>query len=307
MSTPRTVVSGGTGYVGRFIVESLLAAGHDVTVIGRRPPADGFFSKPVHFASLSLEPEAITSAPFEGVDFFVHGAFDHEPGKYRGGEGNNPQGFRRRNLDGSAALFAAAKTVGVRRTVFLSSRAVYGSHSPGVWFSETVEARPDTLYGEVKLGAEQALSALRGPGFQGVSLRVTGVYGPGGPGRPHKWTGLVADYLAGREIAPRAGTEVHGRDVAAAVRLVLELPTPDDVILNVSDLLVDRRDILAIVKRELGSSHPLPEAADKGAVNAMRTDRLAALGWRPGGRKLLEESILELLESCNVSVRRPSG
>ncbi|WP_163267841.1 NAD-dependent epimerase/dehydratase family protein [Chelativorans alearense] len=294
MSAPHSVVSGGTGYVGRFIVEALLAAGHAVTVLGRSAPADGFFSAPVRFLPLSLEPAAASPAPFKGADFLVHAAFDHVPGRYRGGEGNDPEAFRRRNLQGTVALFTAARDAGVRRAVFLSSRAVYGPRPPGTWLEEGDDARPDTLYGAVKLAAERMLEGLSDARFRGVSLRVTGVYGPAGPGHAHKWAGLFADYLAGRAIDPRAGTEVHGRDVAAAVRLVLEKDAPAGPVLNVSDVLVDRRDILAIVKRETGAPHPLPGTADKEAVNAMRCERLSALGWRPGGMALLEETVARL-------------
>lgn len=295
MSVHNCVVSGGTGYVGRFIVEGLLSLGHDVTVMGRQAPPAGFFSKPVRFAPLTLEPNAVSARPFEGTDFFIHAAFDHVPGKYRGGEGDDPTTFRRRNLDGSIALFETAKAAGMRRAVFLSSRAAYGPQPPGTWLDEADEVRPDTLYGKVKLEAERALQELSDADFQGIGLRVTGVYGPAGPGRAHKWAGLFQDYLAGRGIPPRAGTEVHGRDVAAAVRLTLETERPQNGIFNVSDLLVDRCDILAIVKRITGSPHPLPDPSDKGAVNVMRMDRLRALGWRPGGLKVLEDTIAELL------------
>jgi len=295
MGRPSSIVSGGTGYVGRFVVEGLLAAGHQVTVMGRQPPKKGYFSQPVRFLPLSLEPEEVSEAAFERTDFFIHGAFDHVPGKYRGGEGEDAEGFRRRNLDGTIALFDAAKRAGVRSIVFLSSRAVYGSRPAGEWLDETDEAHPDTLYGEVKLAAEKALQDLCGQDCRGVSLRITGVYGPAGPGKPHKWADLFADYLAGREIEPRVATEVHGQDVAAAVRLVLEGPKQEEAVLNVSDIIVDRRELLAIVKREKDSPHPLPPAGDPSQVNAMRTGRLRALGWTSGGVRLLEDTVVSLL------------
>ncbi|MCR4268258.1 NAD(P)-dependent oxidoreductase [Nitratireductor sp. ZSWI3] len=296
MSAPHGIVSGGTGLVGRFIVEALLSAGYRVTVAGRHAPADGFFSAPVPFTPLALEPTAVSAALFEGADVFVHAAFDHLPGRYRGGEGDDAAGFRRRNLDGSLALFRAARSAGVSRTVFLSTRAVYGPRPPGAMLDEDEDCRPDTLYGAVKLAAEQELAALCGPAFAGASLRVTGVYGPAGPGRRHKWAGLFEDYLAGRPVAPRAATEVHGADVAAAVRLMLEAPadTVSKRVFNVSDIVLDRRDLLALVAQETGCAHPLPEAADIAAVNAMKTGRLRTLGWRPGGAALLQQTVMEL-------------
>jgi nucleoside-diphosphate-sugar epimerase len=291
----RTVVSGGTGYVGRFIVEGLLAAGHTVTVLGRTRPHADFFSAPVAFQPHKLGSEIPVDA-FSGADFFVHAAFDHVPGKYRGGEGEDPASFRRRNLEGSVALFEAARQAGIGRTIFLSSRAVYGPRPSGTWLDEADKAAPDTLYGEVKLAAENALQELCDDRFQTTSLRVTGVYGPAARGRAHKWAALFADYLAGKPIAPRAGTEVHGADVAQAVRLVLEHPGTPPALLNVSDILVDRHDLLKIVRDLTGNLQPLPQRADASSVNAMKTDRLRALGWKPGGSQRLAGTVSQLLQ-----------
>lgn len=292
----RTVVSGGTGYVGRFIVEGLLAAGHAVIVLGRtQPPAD-FFSMPVGFKPYELGGE-LPSGLFQGADFFVHAAFDHVPGKYRGGEGEDPTSFRSRNLDGSVALFEAARRAGIRRATFLSSRAVYGPRPAGTWLDEVDKPIPDTLYGEVKLAAENALQELRTGHFQATSLRVTGVYGAAAKGREHKWASLFADYLDGKSIAPRAGTEVHGSDVAGAVRLVLEHPAIPPALLNVSDILLDRHDLLKIVRDLTGSSHALPPRANAASVNAMKTDRLRTLGWEPGGSQRLADTVAELLHT----------
>ncbi len=289
----RVLVTGGSGYVGRFIVEWLLADGDLVTVFGRNPPPPNFFSKPVDFQTGDLEPQTFRPETFAGFDAVVHAAFDHLPGKYRGGEGDDPEGFVRRNRDGSIALFEAAKRAGVSRVIFLSTRAVYGPKASGTALDEDTPATPDTLYGKVKRDAEEALLAMVDGDFAATILRVTGVYGPAGPGRRQKWADLFDDYLAGKEIAPRAGTEVHGEDVAAAIRIALDGPTP--AILDVSDLIVDRHDLLAIVKAATGSAHPLPKRADASAINAMDCARLKSLGWTPGGRPLLERTIRALL------------
>lgn len=290
------LVTGGTGTVGRFIVEGLLTAGHDVMVAGRHAPALGLFTRDVGFRVAALSPDGPPAGLFDGAEALVHAAFDHVPGRYRGGEGDDPEGFRARNLIGTQRLFEAARDAGLSRAVFLSSRAVYGRQPPGARLFETTVPDPDTLYGEVKLRGEAALSALCGPGFTGASLRVTGVYGLPGPGAAHKWSGLFADYLAGREIAPRAGTEVHGEDVAAAVGRLLEAPASAlaGQVYNVSDLVIDRRDILAPLKAARQCPHPLPPAADATALNVMDTSRLEALGWRPGGRAAFEAVISEL-------------
>lgn len=298
----RVLVSGGTGLVGRYIVEELLAAGYSVIVGARHAPVPGFFSRPVDFVPLSLDPDSDQIDAFDDAYFFVHAAFSHVPGRYRGGEGDDPEGFRRLNLDGSVRLFETARRAGTRRCVFLSSRAAYGEHPPGTLLAETTLARPGTLYGEVKLDAERALADLVQPGFAGVSLRATGVYGDLSP---NKWDDLIDDYLAGRPVAARAGTEVHGRDVGRAVRLMLEADSTriSGEIFNVSDLNADTRDILSPVRRETGCRHPLPEATDKASVNAMSTERIRALGWAPGGIPLFEATLRALAMMRSAPVR----
>lgn len=293
----RVLVSGGTGFVGRFIVVHLLQAGYEVVVGGRTRPPDTFFGGPVDFVPLPLDPTIDHRAAFDNVQCFIHAAFQHIPGRYRGGEGDDPEGFRRTNLDGSVRLFETAREQGVERCIFLSSRAVYGAHPAGTVLTEGSACHPESLYGTLKLEAERQLELLDTNDFKTASLRVTGVYGAPGNGASHKWQTLFDDYLRGRPVAPRVGTEVHGDDVATAVRLVLEaearrLPAS---VFNVSDILVDSRTILEIVREITGCTNDLPEPAALADFNAMDCDRLRALGWVPGGLPRLRETIEELL------------
>ncbi|AKH99164.1 nucleoside-diphosphate-sugar epimerase [Hoeflea sp. IMCC20628] len=292
----KALVSGGTGLVGRFIVEELLDQGYEVTVGGRTQPAERLFSRPVGFVPLVLDPDRDQAVAFEGADHFVHAAFDHLPGKYRGGEGSDPDGFRARNLDGTMRLFQTARQAGVKRCVFLSSRAVYGPQRDGTLLNEATVPRPDTLYGAVKLAAEQALAAMAGPDFIATSLRVTGVYGTARPGQSHKWQALFADYLAGRPVEPRLATEVHGRDVAQAVQMMLELQADkiNGLAFNVSDLLLDRHDLLRLLQAAAGSAHQLPAPVAGDAPWQMDTARLRKLGWTPGGKELLATTVRSL-------------
>jgi len=289
----KVLVSGGTGLVGRYIVEELLNAGYQVIIGGRHAPLPRLFSRPVDFAPLSLDPDTDHIEAFDDAYFFVHAAFSHVPGKYRGGEGDDPKGFKRLNLDGTVKLFEAARRAGTRRCVFLSSRAVYGDAATSHLQTEDLLPKPDTLYGEVKLDCERALAHLAGPGFAAVSLRATGVYGDL---LPNKWSGLIDDYLDGRPIPARAGTEVHGHDLGAAVRLMLEIEASriSGAVFNVSDITVDTRDILARIQAETGCLHALPPAADKASLNLMETAKLEGLGWKPGGLPLFAETVKTL-------------
>lgn len=292
----RVLVSGATGIVGRFVVEHLLARGHEV-VAGVRDVTTALpVSRPVETVFLSLDRDAPLPS-FEGCNAVVHAAFQHVPGRYRGGEGNDPEGFRRANVDGSLRLFEAAKRAGVRRCIFLSSRAVYGPQPSGDLLSETMAPAPESLYGIVKWEAEQALAALRTSDFLTVSLRATGVYGLL-YGLPHKWEGLARHYLAGRPVEDRVGTEVHGDDLAAAVRLLL---TADAALVgnkafNASDLLTSHHDVLAELQQATACIHPLPEPFDKSLFSQMDTTRLRSLGWHPGGNDRFRADIAALAE-----------
>ncbi|MFN7101319.1 MAG: NAD-dependent epimerase/dehydratase family protein [Pseudorhizobium sp.] len=284
----KVLVSGGTGLVGRYIVNGLAEAGHDLTVGGRTPPPEHWFTAPVGFIPLTLEPEKDQSGAFAGVDAYVHAAFDHLPGIYRGGEGDDAARFRRLNLDGTVSLFETARASGVRRCVFLSSRAVYDGLADGLPLEETADLAPTSLYGKVKLAAEMALAGLSSPDFVTASLRLTGVYGDL---RPNKWDPLYADYLAGRSIAPRAGTEVHGRDVAAAVHLTLEAEENriNGLSFNVSDITVHTEQLITGGMQE--------KSDDEASLRRMNTQRVSSLGWTPGGHSLLQETLARLHRS----------
>lgn len=284
----RVAITGATGLVGRFFTERAMAEGHHVTALTRRAPPPGFFSQAARH-----QPYVLGDSPdLSDVHEVIHCAFSHIPGRYRGGEGDDPQGFVTANLAGSETLFHAAKQAGVARVFFLSSRAVYGDFAQPRQLHEEQAPHPATLYGEVKWQAEQTLAALSGGGFTGIALRATGVYGPAGPGQRHKWANLFDDYLKGWPVPPRRGTEVHGADLAQVPVLLRKAPAGA---YNVSDFLLDRRALLAQVARLTGCTNPLPPAAND-AFSGMTTEKLQRHGWAPGGPDLLSASLPGLIK-----------
>jgi nucleoside-diphosphate-sugar epimerase len=290
----RILVSGGTGLVGRYIVEGLLTAGHDVVVGARTRPPDGYVPRPVNFVQLHLDPDLDQAPSFTNIDGFVHAAFDHLPGRYRGGEGDDPVRFRRLNENGTKALFTTAKHAGVERAVFLSSRAVYDGMASGTVLTEDLDLSPTSLYGQVKLACETSLASLAAPGFTTTSLRATGIYGSL---RPNKWDSLIADAIAGKTVAPRAGTEVHGDDVAQAVRLLLEADpaTVSGQSFNLSDIVLDTRMIL----ESLGVGTELPPSSPLDA-NVMDTNKIRRIGWSPGGMRRFQVTMGDLARHINA-------
>lgn len=280
----RVLITGASGHVGRFLARALADAGHEVVALGRN----------VVPGTIPLRWRLGDPVTLPEAGALVHAAFDHVPGLYRGGEGDDPEGFWRRNVEGTRRLFEAALARGVTRVVFLSSRAAYGDARPGATLREEDPVATGSLYGRAKHATERMLDGFADQGMRPVSLRATGVYGLPPGAAEHKWSGLFRDYLAGRPVAPRVATEVHGADLAAAVTLLLATPGTERLY-NVSDIVLDRRDLLARVAVLAGGAYAPPDRADASALAVMATDRLRGLGWRPGGLARLEAELPGLI------------
>ncbi len=273
----RIALTGATGLAGHAIAAHLAGLGLDVVTLGRAP-------SPLELPHVTW---TLGERPRVACDALVHCAFSHVRGRYRGGEGGDPEGFLRLNRDGTLRLLEALPAA---RVVFLSSRAVYGDFPPGTRLDETMTPRPDTLYGEMKRAIEAEVAAR-----DGVSLRSTGLYGPPAPRRLHKWTAVFADFAAGRAVPARVSTEVHVEDLARAVALCLTRATPP--LLNVSDIVLDRRDLLEAYAALTRTGGRLPERGDAAAVNEMDCGRLRGLGWAPRGPQGLQAALAEMIDA----------
>ncbi|AXC48882.1 NAD(P)-dependent oxidoreductase [Paracoccus suum] len=298
----KIAITGANGFVGQYITQAAMDAGHQVTSFGRsRPLLPGV----THNSWLLGEIPDLS-----GHDALIHAAFHHAPGRYRGGEGNDPEGFVQTNLSGSIALFEFAKAAGLEACLFLSSRAVFDGYPPGTCLTEDLTPLPTTLYGRVKAEAESALADLSSATFRTANLRPTGVYGMPLDGSQHKWAKLFAEFRAGQEIEPHVATEVHAGDLASAVLLALNDLTagakdargPTNRNFNVSDLVLDRRELLKLyaAKNSL-SGENLPPAKDRQGLKILRCQRTEEIGWRPGGLARLS-TMLE-----NVAVKSPGA
>jgi len=88
--------------------------------------------------------------------------------------------YRRINVDMTRALTRKCLQAGVRRFVFLSSVKVHGERSDLRGFREDDVPRPEDVYGQTKLEAEQALAReTSGTTLAYTIVRPPLVYGPG--------------------------------------------------------------------------------------------------------------------------------
>ena len=300
----RVAVTGATGLLGRFLVPHLLARGHVIHALKRQTSNVAGFasSKNLHWFKGDLTDVDSLEALVERCDGVVHSAFQHIPGRYRGGEGNDPKAFMAINLQCTLAFLDALVKAGVKRTVFVSSRAVFDGYSESTNpIGDDAQTDPQSLYGELKARTEDYGNTLENIGF--CSLRPTGIYGLTHPVSRSKWFELVAE--ATRQSTSRLGysmqqrTEVHGKDVASAIELLLMASNShvEHKSFNCSDIAVSELQLAELSarifhKQELDLD-ALPESI--APVNPMACDRLAALGWRPGGLPQLAETLAALL------------
>ena len=300
----KITVTGATGYVGRFIAKRLVDEGAELRA-WRRPSSD-LRGLPVEIEWIEGELSSPTSAArlVEGADALVHAALDHVPGRYRGGEGEDPARFLNANVDGSLALLAAARKAGVGRAVVISSRAVFGRSVDGS-IGDDDPVSPDTHYGAAKAALEDFVRRVGAEGFPIAALRPTGVYGVVEPVERSKWFSFVNDVLGDVAVPERVATEVHGTDVAGATWLLLTSP-PERVAgraFNCSDIVVSNREIVRLVQQLTGKSGPLPEEGTP-PPSVMRTDALKGLGFAFGGKPLFERTVADLVAGVS---RRRSG
>ena len=298
----RIAVTGASGIVGRFVVARLHAEGATIRALVRPTSERAGLPPETGFVVGDLTDDGILGELVGGVDAVVHCAYAHASGRYRGGEAEDRFAFWRTNLLAGVGLMERTRLAGVRRLVLLSSRAVFGRDTLAAdWVDDDTRPVPDTHYGALKLALEAHVSAFSSADdVCYTSLRPTGVYGVTQPVENSKWFDLARAVASGAALPPaRLGTEVHGVDVADAVWTLLTAPA--DVVagrsFNCADLLVDTREVMTRLARQLDRPAQLPEPARNRVRHPMRTTALRGLGWQPGGEERLARTISELAES----------
>lgn len=292
-------VTGATGYVGRFVVDELQRRGCTVRALARPGSDRDGFAAPIEWLEGDLRSPDALAALADGAEAVVHLAYEHVPGRYRGGEGDDLAAWLDANLTGSLRLLMAARDAGVKRFVFLSSRAVFSHTEPGRQLDESHPTAPDSHYGAYKAAVESFLSSFAASGgMTTAALRATGVYGVNRPVERSKWWDIVRTVVAGGEVtSTRGGTEVHGLDAARAVYALLERPDRGGVF-HLSDLYVTHRDIVRLARRYAKRPGSLPAAPPAPVANPLACRRLRSLGVTLGGVPLLEATVAQLVQAA---------
>jgi 2-alkyl-3-oxoalkanoate reductase len=167
------LVTGGTGFLGRKIVEHLVAQGRSVTVLARRPAPDLERSGVRLVAADLLDPEKVRSA-CRGVETVFHVAA-------KVGVWGRYDDFFQANVLGTRAILAGCRAHGVRRLVYTSTPSVVydGRDHAGADESLPLATRCPAAYPLTKAIAEREVLAANSPELSTVALRPHLIWGVG--------------------------------------------------------------------------------------------------------------------------------
>lgn len=168
----RVLVTGGTGFIGRRLVRSLVQAGHEVTVLDREPFPDAG----VPTVAGDIRDESVLARAVQpGTDAIIHLAAVTSVVNSI----DDPVGTYQTNVAATAGLLELARTTGVPTFLLASTNAVVGNVGEAV-ITERSPMRPLSPYGATKAAAEMLLSCYAGVyGMTTCAMRFSNVYGPG--------------------------------------------------------------------------------------------------------------------------------
>ena len=200
---PHALVTGGAGFIGSHLVDSLLRDQYRVTVLDNFDP---FYDRSIKLGNIAqhqtlrtwrliegdIRDAAVVNSVPDDVDVVVHlaAAAGVRPSIA------DPVRCQEINVAGTHNLLELARARGIRQFVFASSSSVYGVNPNVPWSEDDHVLRPISPYASTKISAEllgHVYAHLHGIRF--LALRLFTVYGP--RQRPdlaiHKFARLILD------------------------------------------------------------------------------------------------------------------
>lgn len=169
------LVTGGTGFLGRNLVERLLAAGREVSVLGRTAAPD-FERRGVRFVQGAIEDLSAVHRATTGVGTVFHVAA-------KVGVWGRYEDFFRTNVIGTRHVLAACRENGVRQLVYTSTPSVVYNGADLAGANESLPLTTDcpSPYPLTKAIAEREVLAANSPALRTVALRPHLIWGFGDP------------------------------------------------------------------------------------------------------------------------------
>lgn len=227
------LITGGRGFVGKWIVRRLVEQGQPVVTYDRDPWPDEPGVRSIHGELVDVMYLMRVLEEHE-VDAVIHTAAISSPDP----GANMPTATLIANAIGTANVLEASRAAAVRRVVNFSSSSIYGWHPEPV--DEGTAPAPVAAYGVSKVAAEGLTKVFRENHGQDVlALRVCWVYGTG-LRTPQEYVGQMIDAAVNdRPFALPSGAEhplplVAVGDVAEAAILAARAESVGQYVYNVA-------------------------------------------------------------------------
>jgi len=304
----RVAVTGGAGYIGSTLIKNLVAEGHSVTSLDNQ--VNGSYR---HLDYLGDKMEIVDGdircpndldATLRGADAVVHAAAISDLDACN----DNPEEAVSVNVYGTHQVAEAAKRNKVKRMVFCSSAAVYGTPATTP-VTERHATHPLNLYGVTKLAGEKLLNANHiNNGLETVNLRFGNVYGVG---IYTNWVGVIPKFVAlALDDKPLtiygdgASTRdfVHVEDITRAITLSLTTEGVGGETLNIGNETTTVNEIASIVSKEAENAtgkqvkitHVSPRQGETREFSYDTAKIKATLGFEP--RWKLRDGIRQIIQ-----------
>lgn len=168
-------VTGGSGFLGRALVDALVARGHRVRALARSDAsANAVLSRGAEPVRGDLEDEAAMAAGMQGCARVFHcAAYVKDHGRLKD--------VRRINVEGTQAVLRAAVAAGVQTVVHVSTEAVLVGGGPirNADESRPLPVKPLGAYAITKGEAERAVVQAAKDGLHTVIVRPRFIWGRG--------------------------------------------------------------------------------------------------------------------------------
>ena len=173
----KALVTGGGGFLGRVIVEQLLARGDSVTILSRSR-----YPEIEALGASGLSVDLSRDVPDLAAQIAGHDTVFHVAAK--AGVWGERADFFSINVDGTRRILEAAQAAGVRRFIYTSSPSAVWSGADEDGLSEADCPYPTeylAFYPESKATAERLVLAASGPTIATTALRPHLIWGPRDP------------------------------------------------------------------------------------------------------------------------------
>jgi nucleoside-diphosphate-sugar epimerase len=253
------LITGGTGFVGAEVARILIEADGEHPVLmdlfpDREAVADLAEAVTIVRGDFAEPAELMAVLSAHNIDAIVHLAY------FTAAADLFPSQAARVNGLGTTRLFELAHTTGVRRVVWPSSAAVYGTSvtsATPVWHTEAEAPAPNTVYGASKLFNEHVAEAMATRiGFDHIGLRLCSVFGPRRAGRRDIPPDFYARLLEPSDDAPglvapppdHVLTWAYVKDAARAFHAALHAEQPPRRVYNFSGPTATVREAVDFAK-----------------------------------------------------------